>query len=458
MRGKARLSGRVHGWTLVLVASTTGFLLAGCSPDGTSGTSLADEDTTQTPYPVVGGEVAPVCSVPMNVKISGCTATLLTPTILVTAKHCGPKAGATVQFGEAAPFAFSVTTVKCVSAKDSDAAYCVLPDDERLKHVPVVPVLHGCEYTKFMKPGARVLGVGFGQTMGTGPSRTKSLVEVPVAKVRDPSISVGDQTHDLCFGDSGGGAFIHLVEGDKDWGWRLIGTVTGTTSGVKAPCGGTGYTSILRHIKLIEETEKIDITPCTDAQGAWAPGPDCKDFLTDIKTGGGMWPACNPGPHTTLAIDSCAAGPGPAASDGGPSEPSNDAGRANTGGRNGGAKPDASTGADATGSSGSGGRGAGGNGSASGGSAGSGNTAGAAGDGAGGSSGGNLPGTGGAGPSDAAEPGSTGSPGTKGAANAGSANQGGGCAVGGAPPGASAAWALALLGLLFARRRRDLGQ
>ena len=74
-----------------------------------------------------------------------------------------------VQFGEKAPFAFSVRATKCVSARDSDSAYCVLPDDERLKQVPTVPVLHGCEYTKFMKAGAKVLGVGFGDTRGTGP-------------------------------------------------------------------------------------------------------------------------------------------------------------------------------------------------------------------------------------------------------------------------------------------------
>jgi hypothetical protein len=309
----------------ILVSAGVAILLCGCGQPGwdsrldpaaaslqaPSGQPVGGDDPGP-PLQVVGGDSVPVCSFPMSAKIPGCTASLLTSTILLTAKHCGPKAGMTIQFGEKAPFAFSVKAVKCVTAKDSDAAYCVLPDDERLKQVPVVPPLHGCEYTKFMKVGARLTGVGFGQTMGTGPARAKNEVEVPVARVRDPFIDVGDKTHDLCFGDSGGGAYIHLVEGDKDWGWRVIGTVTGTARGVGAPCGGTDYTTVLRHIKLIEDTEKIDITPCTDAAGAWAPGPECTSFLTDIKTGGGAWPACNYGPRTTMPIDSCGNGPGPA--------------------------------------------------------------------------------------------------------------------------------------------------
>src|SRR4051812_18154842 len=131
--------------------------------------------------PVVGGSSSAVCGYPMSAKIPGCTATLITPTILITAKHCAPKAGMIVQFGEGPPFQFSVPAVKCVTADDSAAAYCVLPDDERLRKVPTVPVLHGCEYARFLKVGARVEGVGFGQTMGTGPAKVKNQVEVPVA-------------------------------------------------------------------------------------------------------------------------------------------------------------------------------------------------------------------------------------------------------------------------------------
>jgi MYXO-CTERM domain-containing protein len=414
---------------------------AGCTPDEAP---RGDGETSESAYPVVGGTVAGACSVPMNVKISGCTATLLTPTILVTAKHCGPKAGARVDFGEKAPFAFSVTTVKCVVAKDSDSAYCVLPDDERLRNVPVVPVLHGCEYTKFLKPGARILGAGFGQTKGTGPSRTKNIVEVPVARVRDPSIAVGDATHDLCYGDSGGGAFIHLVEGDKDWGWRLIGTVTGTAGGVMAPCGGTGYTSILRHIKLIEENEKIDITPCTDATGKWAPGPNCRDFLTDIKTGGGQWPACNPGPRTNIPIDSCAAGPGPVTpSDAGAVDPGKpmggSGGRGGGGGMIGGAKPDASAETGASGGV------AGTDPASSGGATGRGGGTGSGGQGGGTPGGAGSTGAGGGGPKgvDGNALGETPKSGS-----------GFGCSMGDGVPSPGGLWWLVLINLFLVKRRR----
>jgi MYXO-CTERM domain-containing protein len=302
----------------LVLGSLTFFGAAGCGGelglDGDYATSLALSASADEPptLPVVGGEETTVCGVPMTVKIPGCTATLISPTILLTAKHCGPKAGMNVQFGEKPPFAFTIKATKCVSGANNDAAYCVLPADERLAKVPTVPVLHGCEYDKFLKAGAKLLGVGFGQTRGTGPARTKLQVEVPVVRVRQNFIDVGDKTHDLCFGDSGGGAYIHLKEGDKDWGWRMVGTVTGTASiPGGAACGGTDYTTVLRHIKLIEDNEKIDITPCTDAMGAWAPGPECTSFLTDIQTGGGAWPSCTYGARTTLPIDSCGQGPGP---------------------------------------------------------------------------------------------------------------------------------------------------
>jgi MYXO-CTERM domain-containing protein len=370
----------------VLCLIGAGLILGSCSQPG-SENDPQDEDEGPT-LEIVGGAANPACSVPMTAKIPGCTATLISPTILLTAKHCGPKAGMNVQFGEKTPFAFTVKAAKCATASDSDAAYCVLPDDERLKTVPTVPVLHGCEYTKFMKVGARILGVGFGDTMGTGPARTKNAVEVPVVRVRDPFIDVGDKTHDLCFGDSGGGAYIHLVEGDKDWGWRVIGTVTGTARVPGgAPCGGTNFTTVLRHIKLVENAEKIDVTPCTDAQGAWAPGADCKDFLTDIRTGGGAWPMCNYGPKTTAPIDSCGDGPGGeggADGGGGPvvadAAPAKDGPRAADGAADGSSVPrdGASTGAggavaaDAAGAvGGSGGGGAGGAGGGAGGAGGS---------------------------------------------------------------------------------------
>jgi MYXO-CTERM domain-containing protein len=317
-------------WFVCLIGA--GLWVGGCGQPGMPGEdeegavqALADEEPGEPPadpsdpadpptLAVVGGETSAVCGVPMTAKIPGCTATLVSPTILLTARHCNPRAGMQVQFGEKAPFAFSVRATKCVSDRTSDAAYCVLPADERLARIPTVPVLHGCEYTKFMKAGAKVLGVGFGDTRGTGPARTKLEVEVPVARVRETFIDVGDRTHDLCFGDSGGGAYIHLTDGDKDWGWRMIGTVTGTARVPGgAPCGGTNYTTVLRHIRLIEMNEQIDITPCTDANGAFTPGPECQGFLTDIQTGGGAWPACEYGPRTTLAIDSCDAGPGTSA-------------------------------------------------------------------------------------------------------------------------------------------------
>ena len=64
---------------------------------------------------------------------------------------------------------------------------------------------------------------------------------------------------------------MQIGDGTNDWGLRVFGS----TSGPGAPrcdCScSTVYVNLAMHVEAIEENEDIDVTPCTDANGIWAP-------------------------------------------------------------------------------------------------------------------------------------------------------------------------------------------
>lgn len=55
----------------------------------------------------------------------------------------------------------------------------------------------------------------------------------------------------------------------------------------------TYYGGIHKWVKWVEEKSGIDITPCFDADGKWAPSETCKDFPD--PEAGGSWNQCDAG-------------------------------------------------------------------------------------------------------------------------------------------------------------------
>jgi hypothetical protein len=263
-----------------------------------SGSSAVDV----TIAPVVGGKTSAACGWPSTVDVNGCTGTLIHPLVVTTAAHCmnGSTGKVTFTAGKGMPGSFSLTGKCKAGATGSsgggtgkDWAYCVLPADDRVKQIPITPPLVGCEAERFLKVGASGWVVGFGTTgANLNDNGIKREVEVKINRIDTSGIvDIGDKQVGACHGDSGGPIYMKLTDGMHDWGYRVFGSTSSAGGNCDCTCS-TRYVNIAQHVKAIEENEKIDVTPCTDASGNWAPTADCKEFQSDPANATGTYPMC----------------------------------------------------------------------------------------------------------------------------------------------------------------------
>ncbi len=167
---------------------------------------------------------------------------------------------------------------------DHDAAFCVL--SEAVTDVPITPVLFSCGIRELFYQQDQVAFVGFGQH-GSGTSGIKRWAETIVSSdVTDTqqSILLGGPGNSACPGDSGGPAYLRMPDGV----WHSFGI---TSFGTSAGCGGTPTSYVMPHAFLdwIEGESGIDITPCGDADGTWAPTEECTGFSMDPTSTAGSW-------------------------------------------------------------------------------------------------------------------------------------------------------------------------
>ncbi len=201
-------------------------LLAGCETS-----SEPDLDSLSTP--IVGGWIEPGMESSLAILEYGdpvCSGTLVDTRLVVTAGHCvyGVSSPLQVFFGVNAnrPNTGQVVDVDSYTIHpdfnyntlNADIAVMELATDAPVTPSPMLPA--GVFDNSWVGQPLRFVGYGSTNWYGNGSGR-KRAVDIDVDVVDADTFTFNDNTHQTCYGDSGGGAFA-----DHDGQYQLIGVTS----------------------------------------------------------------------------------------------------------------------------------------------------------------------------------------------------------------------------------------
>lgn len=215
-----------------------------------------------------------------------CSYTMIHPQLVATFNQCtGPFVG-DFRLGDDAtdgPFQdVEVDSETCMWHPELPVAVCALA--EPVTSFPIPPIMMGCE-TGLLEEGLEVAMVGFGDESNP-PTKDETLEKrwgfntLTNAGLELATFSPAGPT--ACDeGDLGSPLYAQYPDGT----WHLLGI-----SQESNDCANNNvYVRLHRVVPWIEETFGVDVTPCHDADGNWAPSSDCGAFPLEGPTGTGNW-------------------------------------------------------------------------------------------------------------------------------------------------------------------------
>ena len=152
-----------------------------------------------------------------------CSATLIAPKWVLTAKHCGVSTGDTFCVGTRSDQATCFAIARVVNHGSRDTTLLELRDDvtQRLPNVDPIPIIAQGLGSSWVGHSAEA--AGYGQTENGSTGRRYFTAE-PIVEVGGEYVSVdGQGRHGLCYGDSGGPLMTIASDGSV----RVIGDLTG---------------------------------------------------------------------------------------------------------------------------------------------------------------------------------------------------------------------------------------